>query len=736
MALTQVTGPYPIFTDLDGTPLDDGYLYIGEINQDPEQNPIQVFFDANLTIPATQPIRTNNGYAYRNGTPALLYTAGEFSITIRNKRQEFVLYSPVGYGFDPAAVSASVVKNDFTGDGVEVDFVLSASPSTILATNVFINGVYQEKDSYTLSGNTITFSIAPPLSSSIEVMTNETGVINTGNATAITYTLTATGAVQQTVQTKLEQYVSVKDFGAVGDGVADDTAAIQDAIDNGGKHIVFPSGNYNVTTIETTVAGQTWFFDGGALLKGVASTTTKCLVLVKRGNCTFYNMSLFGNYNLNYTSLLNIQAESGFNAPQYLLFSNLILQASKIGILYGDITSPLNAPVSENHIIGGYTRDIHRIIYSNQPNGFLFVSNYTFDNQIYDWLGTATYPTYASWYTTSAAIENNEGWFSLSNCEIVKAQSDEGAVFVNADHIKVVGSICEAACTHFWGFNGTAATTSTFYVDSYTCNFFNNAVSAFIEVFVNDGYFEGTNIEYFRNVGGPALYPVGFVKTNQYDNWVFKFTNCRFGDQNIPSLFQSSYAGAAATNSLSTFSFKNCSVTNSTTGLNMPVSMSDDNLAWYYNALDIAKFNVTTSGGAAAATVANVTLANYFTKVLRLTGDTGQTCTASTKVAIDQSIRGQKRVQVLEFWQRTTSNNFNGTLELVTYDGATLLGSIELSNGAGAVANISNNPGAPVDWKKVQFVIPNAAFNVTEIQVRFTVQSVAQVWEIGNLSVY
>jgi hypothetical protein len=83
-------------------------------------------WDANLTIPATQPIRTSNGYAYRNGTPALLYTAGAFSITIRNKRNEFVLYSPVGYGFDPAAVSASVVKNDFIGDGVEVAFVLSA----------------------------------------------------------------------------------------------------------------------------------------------------------------------------------------------------------------------------------------------------------------------------------------------------------------------------------------------------------------------------------------------------------------------------------------------------------------------------------------------------------------------------------------------------------------------------------------------------------------------------------
>ena len=253
MALTQVTGPYPIFTDLDGTPLDDGYLYIGLINQDPEQNPIQVFWDSNLTIPATQPIRTSNGYAYRNGTPALIYTAGEFSITIRNKREEFVLYSPVGYGFDPAAVSASVVKNDFIGDGVEVDFTLSSAPSTILATNVFINGVYQEKDSYGLSGNVITFSIAPPLNSSIEIMTNETGVINGGNATAITYTLTEPGAVQQTVQTKLEQYISIKDFGAIGDGVADDTAAIQaclDAIQSSsalGGTAYIPAGEYKIT---------------------------------------------------------------------------------------------------------------------------------------------------------------------------------------------------------------------------------------------------------------------------------------------------------------------------------------------------------------------------------------------------------------------------------------------------------------------------------------------------------
>jgi hypothetical protein len=268
MALTQVTGPYPIFTDLDGTPLDDGYLYIGEINQDPEQNPIQVFWDSNLTIPATQPIRTSNGYAYRNGTPALLYTAGEFSITIRNKREEFVLYSPVGYGFDPAAVSASVVQNDFTGNGVQVAFVLSASPSTKLATSVFINGVYQEKDSYGISGNTLTFTIAPPLNSSIEVMTNETGVINAGNATAISYTAGFAGATAQTVQTKLEQTISVMDFGAVGDGVADDTAAIQAAAAALGTSpgtVFFPAGTYVVTGKVSCFAGQNFIGEGATL---------------------------------------------------------------------------------------------------------------------------------------------------------------------------------------------------------------------------------------------------------------------------------------------------------------------------------------------------------------------------------------------------------------------------------------------------------------------------------------
>ncbi len=56
-----------------------------------------------------------------------------------------------------------------------------------------------------------------------------------------------TRAVERTVESKLRDVVSVKDFGAVGNGLADDTAAIQAAID-AGNYVFLPPGTYRITS--------------------------------------------------------------------------------------------------------------------------------------------------------------------------------------------------------------------------------------------------------------------------------------------------------------------------------------------------------------------------------------------------------------------------------------------------------------------------------------------------------
>jgi hypothetical protein len=64
-----------------------------------------------------------------------------------------------------------VIQN-FTGDGTTVSFTLSSAPNSENSTFVYINGVYQNKNTYSVSGVTLLFSEAPPLTSKIEVMFN------------------------------------------------------------------------------------------------------------------------------------------------------------------------------------------------------------------------------------------------------------------------------------------------------------------------------------------------------------------------------------------------------------------------------------------------------------------------------------------------------------------------------------------------------------------------------------
>ena len=167
------------------------------------------------------------------------------------------------------AAGATLYSDNYTGDGSTVAYSMSYQPFIKDNTQVYIDGVYQNKAGYETSGTTLTFSEAPPLNSNIEIVVARSLDVAGTSSANVDYDQGGSGSVTRTVETKLQEFVSVKDFGAVGDGVSDDTAAIQAAdaaASAAGKYLFLPAGVYNVagrsaaiTPTTTWVGEASWY---------------------------------------------------------------------------------------------------------------------------------------------------------------------------------------------------------------------------------------------------------------------------------------------------------------------------------------------------------------------------------------------------------------------------------------------------------------------------------------------
>ena len=114
MSALSIQPTYPIFTDIDGQPLEAGYVWIGTANLDPQTNPVQVYWDAALTILAPQPIRTLAGYPSNSGTPARLYVNSDYSIRVMNRNGSTVYSAPTATERYNAAVISQILGSNVT----------------------------------------------------------------------------------------------------------------------------------------------------------------------------------------------------------------------------------------------------------------------------------------------------------------------------------------------------------------------------------------------------------------------------------------------------------------------------------------------------------------------------------------------------------------------------------------------------------------------------------------------
>lgn len=136
--------------------------------------------------------------------------------------------------------------------------------------SVFVDGVNQYGPgalyAYTETSSTVvTFTSGLHVGAEVKFTTSAITSSSASDASQVSYVPPFTGGVATNVELKLAQSVSVKDFGAVGDGSANDTTAIQAAITYAQTNftsVYIPAGLYRVTSTLTISAPVTIFGDG------------------------------------------------------------------------------------------------------------------------------------------------------------------------------------------------------------------------------------------------------------------------------------------------------------------------------------------------------------------------------------------------------------------------------------------------------------------------------------------
>lgn len=120
--MLPVETAFKIYTGLDGKPLDGGYVYFGQPNQNPITAPVTVYWDAAGTQPAAQPLRTENGYIVRvsGGTPANVFYSTSYSQLVQDSKRRQVYFARNSDDYSIATIVNNLLANLISSIGSSI----------------------------------------------------------------------------------------------------------------------------------------------------------------------------------------------------------------------------------------------------------------------------------------------------------------------------------------------------------------------------------------------------------------------------------------------------------------------------------------------------------------------------------------------------------------------------------------------------------------------------------------
>ena len=312
--LSPVGGAGAQFSDNNGHPLNGGKLYTYQAGT---TTPAATYTSAAGSVFHPNPIVLNAGGRVPDSGEIWLSDNISYKFVLKTSADVLIATWDNINGINSNFVNYTIQEEVITATAGQTVFNLSTityAPGTN-SLAVYIDGVNQiVTDSYIeTDANTVTFVSGLHDGALVKFTTAVPATGTATNANVVAYDPAGTGAVATTVQAKLRENVSVKDFGAVGDGVTDDTAAIQAALtyvtSSGGGTVLFPTGTYSVSQLEvldnTYLLGQE-----KAVLK--ANTPEKNIININNPGFVVQNVTV-DNLELDGQMLYTSGPSSGVN---------------------------------------------------------------------------------------------------------------------------------------------------------------------------------------------------------------------------------------------------------------------------------------------------------------------------------------------------------------------------------------------------------------------------------------